>query len=77
MPMRKTIVALLAAASLALTISSSTVAHQAPCDESLAGHSSYAQHHIVPLAQGGTLGGDGHVPGHHQGYPDLCRALAE
>lgn len=28
----------------------------------------YAQHHIKPLATGGNLGHDGHVPGTHQGF---------
>jgi hypothetical protein len=28
----------------------------------------YAAHHIVPLAQGGMLGNDGHIPGSHRGF---------
>jgi hypothetical protein len=28
----------------------------------------YAAHHIVPLAQEGMLGHDGHVPGSHRGF---------
>ncbi len=62
MPMRKTIIALLATAGLALTIRSSAVAHQAPCDESLDGHSSYAQHHIVQGVGGSS---SGHGLGQH------------
>ena len=26
-------------------------AHQAPCEDTEAGHADYAQHHVVPLAQ--------------------------
>ena len=28
----------------------------------------YATHHIVVLAEGGMLGGDGHIPGSHRGF---------
>ena len=31
----------------------------------------YAEHHIVPLAQAGDLGGGGHIPGTHHGF-SLC-----
>lgn len=49
------------------------LAHSAPpCNDSgEPGNSDYAQHHIVPLAQDGALGHDGHVPGAHHGY-SLC-----
>ena len=43
------------------------------------GHTEYAEHHIVLLAQDQGLGAgheDGHVPGHHQGYAGLCGVLA-
>ena len=29
---------------------------------------SYAAHHISAMAKEGSLGGDGHVPGSHQGF---------
>jgi hypothetical protein len=50
-----------------------TSAHTAPpCNDTNGDGSSsgqeYAQHHIVPLAQGGMLGNGGHKPGNHQGF---------
>jgi hypothetical protein len=33
-----------------------------------AGHSEFAQHHIVPRATTGELGEGGHIPGTHQGF---------
>lgn len=43
-----------------------------PCNDSgEPGNSDYAQHHIVPLAQEGGMGNDGHKPGSHQGY-SIC-----
>ena len=39
------------------------------------GHTEYAQHHVVLLAQQQALGAGhegGHVPGTHQGYAGLC-----
>jgi len=39
------------------------------------GHSEFAKHHIVPMAQAGTLGAGGHMPGVHTGmhgcHPEL------
>ncbi len=32
------------------------------------GHSEFAKHHIVPLAQSGVPGADRHVPGEHRGF---------
>ena len=45
-------------------------AHQAgPCAKtSEPGHSEFARHHIVPLAQAGMLGAGGHKPGAHRGF---------
>ncbi len=48
------------------------VGHGNPCDEGAPGHSAYAKHHIVPLAQEGNLGAGGHKPGEHHGYAGLC-----
>ena len=78
--MRKMIAALLAAAGLALVLSGPASAHTGlgdPCAETAPGHSTYAMHHIVPLADEGDLGAGGHVPGFHQGYAGLCGALTE
>ena len=76
--LRKTVVALVVAAGLALTLGGPTSAHQAPCEEAAGpGHSEYARHHIVPLAKGGGLAAAGHVPGtEHQGFAGLCGVLA-
>ncbi len=48
-------------------------AHGAPpCNDSgEPGNSDYAKHHIAFLAKTGGIGGDGHVPGTHQGF-SLC-----
>jgi hypothetical protein len=45
-------------------------AHTAgPCEDSGGpGHSDYAAHHIVVMAQDGALGDGGHKPGEHKGY---------
>jgi hypothetical protein len=43
------------------------------------GHTEYAEHHIVLLAQQQALGAgqeNGHVPGFHQGFAGLCGVLA-
>jgi hypothetical protein len=44
--------------------------HQAgPCNAAPEpGHSEFAQHHVVPLAQAGALGAGGHTPGAHRGF---------
>jgi hypothetical protein len=50
--------------------SSLPLMHQAgPCAPSDdPGHSEFARHHVVPLAQAGELGAGGHTPGAHRGY---------
>jgi hypothetical protein len=55
---------------------SASFAHSAPpCNDSDGDGSpsgkEYSEHHIVPLAQDGALGNDGHKPGSHQGF-SLC-----
>lgn len=73
--MRKTSVLAGIAAAAALTFGAAgpAAAHSAhPCNDTGGpGHSDYATHHIVPLAQQGALGNDGHKPGSHRGY-SLC-----
>jgi hypothetical protein len=71
----KLAVALAFAMISALTLGAPAFAHQAPCDDTLGpGHSEYAKHHVVPLAQDGGLGAGGHKPGEHHGYAGLCGA---
>jgi len=68
--MNKRIVALSAGIVMALSTAPSALAdHQAgPCTPSEdPGHSEYAQHHIVVLAEAGMLGNGGHKPGEHHG----------
>ncbi len=70
--MRRLIVLALLVLLLVLTITPLASAHQAgPCgvvvpDEP--GHSEFARHHIVPFAQEGALGNEGHKPGTHRGF---------
>lgn len=60
------LVALLAA--LALAAPAAADHNAGPCNDSgEPGHSDYAEHHIVPLAQAGMVGAGGHVPGSHHG----------
>ena len=68
--MKKTLVRLLVPLLLALGLAAPALAHQAgPCTPSDdPGHSEFARHHIVPFAQEGALGHDGHVPGTHRGF---------
>lgn len=70
--MRKALLlAPVAAAALALGTAAPASAHQqgGPCGASSdPGHSGYAAHHVVPAAQAGALGNDGHKPGEHRGY---------
>ena len=77
---KKTAAALTVAMMSVLMVGAPAFAHQAPCEETVGpGHSEYAKHHIVPLAQQQGLGAGhegGHVPGHHQGYAGLCGVLA-
>ena len=73
--MRKKIAtALTVAMTSALMVGAPAFAHQAPCEETAGlGHSEYAKHHIVPLAQTVGLGAGGHnIPGEHHGYAGLC-----
>ena len=78
--MRKTAKRFLAASGIALALSAlmltPVAAHQAPCEDLGPGESTYAQHHIVPLATTGELGAGGHIPGEHMGYAGLCGVLA-
>ena len=78
--MRKLLVALPLAVALAGGALVPAAAHQAPCEEAAGpGHSEYARHHVVPLAQERGLGRgrDGHVPGEHRGYHGLCQTEEE
>lgn len=67
--MRKLVIGLASALVLLPAAAAPASAHNAgPCAETAApGHSEFAQHHIVPLAQAGMLGAGGHRPGvaHH------------
>jgi len=76
--MRKLLVALPLGVALALgaLAAAPAAAHQAPCEDLGPGHSTYARHHVVPLAQAGELGAGGHVPGAHHGYAGLCGVQA-
>ncbi len=74
--MRKAVIALVAAGLIALASAVPTFAHQAPCDESTPGHSSYALHHVAPLAKEGGISAHDHLPGSHRGYAGLCGVLA-
>jgi hypothetical protein len=68
--MNKRIVAVSAGIVMALSMAPSALAdHQAgPCTPSEdPGHSEFAQHHIVVLAEAGMLGNGGHKPGEHHG----------
>lgn len=68
--MRKRLLVSSAGVLTALAFAAPGAAHQAgPCTPSEdPGHSEFAQHHIVPLAQAGALGAGGHVPGTHRGF---------
>jgi hypothetical protein len=55
------------------SIVGTTSAHTAPPCNDYNGDGSpsgqeYAQHHIVPMAQDGKLGNEGHKPGFHKGF---------
>lgn len=67
----RTLAAFVLAGTLALAAAAPASAHQAgPCTPSGSdpGHSEFAQHHIVPLAQEGALGAGGHLSGTHMGF---------
>lgn len=57
----------------AVTVTPALADHNVgPCNDAPEpGNSSYAAHHIVPVAKAGGMGADGHVPGSHQGY-SIC-----
>ena len=61
------IAAVLAALALSTPASATHSFCPAPSDPTEPGHSEFAQHHIVPLAQAGALGAGGHMPGVHTG----------
>jgi hypothetical protein len=68
---RKIVYALSASLVVVLMAAAPAFAHQAgPCTPSAddPGHSEFAKHHIVPLAQAGGLGEGGHKPGAHKGF---------
>ena len=68
---RKIVYAFAASVVSVLMVGAPAFAHQAgPCTPSAdPGHSEFAKHHIVPLAQAGMLGAGGHKPGvEHQGF---------
>lgn len=68
MAIRMLVLALAVLAALALAAPVFADHNAGPCNDSGGpGHSDYAQHHIVPLAQAGEVGGGGHVPGSHGG----------
>jgi hypothetical protein len=55
-------------AALAFAAPSGAGHNAGPCNtEEGPGHSEFAEHHIVPLAQAGMLGAGGHKPGQHGG----------
>jgi hypothetical protein len=69
----KKFIVLLVVFAIALMTFTTAFAHNAgPCNDSDGDGSpsgyEYAKHHIVPLAQDGALGNDGHKPGTHQGF---------
>jgi hypothetical protein len=58
---------LLAAFALSAPASATHTGCPAANDPSEPGHSEFAHHHIVGLAQAGMLGAGGHKPGSHHG----------
>ena len=74
--MKKKLLLVVIVMLVALTAVVPAFAHAAaPCADSDGDGASsgreYAEHHISFLAKQGLLGGDGHVPGAHQGF-SLC-----
>lgn len=73
--MKKKLVVLSLVLVLTFALASTAFAHSAPpCNDTDGGGPSgreYAAHHIVPLAQAGMLGNEGHKPGSHHGF-SLC-----
>ncbi len=74
--MRNALIALVAAGLIALASAVPAFAHQDPCGGSTPGHSSYALHHVAPLAREGGIRAGEHLPGEHMGYAGLCGVLA-
>ena len=68
--MKKRIITFIVVAMLVLVYALPVSAHNpGPCNDSgEPGNSDYATHHIADAAKGGNIGGDGHVPGAHQGF---------
>ena len=68
--MKKVIMGTVAALLLLPAVAAPASAHIAgPCAPGTEpGHSEFARHHIVPLAQQGMLGAGGHIPGTHHGF---------
>lgn len=71
--MKKKLMAALIAGLLAVATVLPASAHLAgPCNDSDGDGSpsgrEYAAHHISAFAKAGLLGGDGHIPGSHQGF---------
>ena len=67
---RKNLAVLVIVVLLAAVTVLPAFAHTAgPCNDSgEPGNSDYGIHHIKALATVGGIGGDGHVPGSHQGF---------
>lgn len=71
--MKKATLVALTLLLVTLALAGSAAAHTAPpCndangDGSPSGYE-YAQHHIRPMAQAGSLGDGGHKPGAHHGF---------
>jgi len=65
-------VCLLVIVVLALWVPAASAQLAGPCDDSdgdgLPSGREYAQHHISAFAKAGMLGGEGHIPGSHQGF---------
>ena len=74
--MKKKMIVLSLVLLLTFILVTPVFAHSAPPCNDANGDGSpsgaeYAAHHIVPLAQDGALGNDGHKPGAHHGF-SLC-----
>ena len=76
--MKKRIITFIVVAMLVLTYALPVSADNlGPCNDSgEPGNSDYAKHHIAHLAKIGGIGGDGHVPGAHQGF-SVCNPSAK
>jgi hypothetical protein len=69
---RFVVVFLLVIAVLAFGVPAASAHLAGPCDDSdgdgMPSGREYAEHHISAFAQAGMLGGEGHIPGSHQGF---------